>query len=423
MKIPSLLFIISNMIILTADADVFDEFSELNSQTPGCAVGVVKKDKLVYENYFGQANLRYQVSIDQKTVFNLGSITKHLTAALTLQLEKKGLLSLKDSLHKYYPKGPSWFEDVKLYHLINHQSGLPDYLNDEKTRSVLVKRLSKVPHLLEQLVVGKPITRDVALNNVIEVMMALPSPLFIPGDKTSYSNTGYLFLADILEKVSGLTFSDLANINLFKPLAMSSTELMSMHAVEIPWSATGYDILNASTYQYRRNSTNLITQGEGGLLTTLPDFARWVSHLIKPKRDKTFWDAFLNSNHPKTEFKGISSYLLRPLESNTEFGAPPSIGGYAYNNGLFNKSIENGVTFFHSGLSIDSMASYFWVSPAHNVGYIQLCNFNFRRKPRIEEILEIYGEKQANKKINKDKKQLAFAPSSLILANNFLPVI
>jgi CubicO group peptidase (beta-lactamase class C family) len=404
MKISSLLFFILNTITLAVDANVFDDFKVLNSQTPGCAIGVVKKDKLVYENYFGQANLRYQVPIDRRTVFNLGSITKHFTAALALKLEKKGQLSLNDSLKKYYPQGPKWFGDVKLHHLINHQSGLPDYLNDEKTRTVLVEKLSTIPNLLEKLVVGKPITRHVALNNVIEVMMALPSPLFIPGNKTSYSNTGYLFLADILEKVSGLTFSDLANINLFKPLAMSSTELMSMHAVEIPWSATGYDILNASTYQYRRNSINLITQGEGGLLTTLPDFARWVSHLIKPKRDKTFWDAFLNSNDPKTEFKGISSYLLRPLESNTKIGASPRIGGDAYNNGLSNKSIKNGVTFFHGGFSIDSMASYFWVSPAHKVGYIQLCNFNFHTKQRIEEILEIYGEKQANKQLNKDKK-------------------
>lgn len=406
MKIPSLLFIISNMITLTVVAEVFDEFSELNNKTPGCAVGVIKKDKLVYESYFGQANLRYQVPIDQKTVFNLGSITKHLTAALILQLENKGLLSLKDSLHKYYPKGPIWFKDVKIYHLINHQSGLPDYLNDVKTKAVLVKRLNKVPHLLEQLVVGKPITRDVALNNVIDVMMNLPSPLFIPGKETSYSNTGYLFLADILEKVSGLTFSDLAHKSLFKPLAMSSTEIMSMHAIEIPWSATGYDVLNASTYKYRRNSTNLITQGEGGLLTTLPDFARWVSHLIEPKEEKVFWGIFLNS-----------------LDSNTEFGSTPSLRGNIYNNGLFHKSIENGVTFFHSGSSIDSMASYFWVSPAHNVGYVQLCNFNFRRKPRIEEILEIYGEKQANKKINKDLKQLASFAALGIIANNFKPVI
>jgi CubicO group peptidase (beta-lactamase class C family) len=376
MKILSLLFILSNLITLTVVAEVFDEFSELNNKTPGCAVGVVKKDKLVYENYFGQANLRYQVPIDKKTVFNLGSITKHLTAALILQLENKGLLSLNDSLHKYYPKGPIWFRDVKIYHLINHQSGLPDYLNDEDTRTVLVKRLSKDPHLLEQLVVGKPITRHVALDNVIDVMMNLSFPLFIPGMQTRYSNTGYLFLADILEKVSGLTFSDLANKSLFNPLAMSSTELMSIDAVEIPWSATGYDVLNASTYKYRRNSTNLITQGEGGLLTTLPDFARWVSHLIEPKDNKVFWGKFLNS-----------------IDSNTEFRSSPSLRGNIYNNGLFQKSIENGVTFFHGGLSIDSMASYFWVSPSHKIGYIQLCNFNFRRKPKIEEILGIYGEK------------------------------
>ena len=132
MKIFLLLFFILSTITFTVGANVFDDFSGLNSQTPGCAIGVVKKDKLVYEQYFGQANLRYQVQIDKKTVFNLGSITKHFTAALALQLEVKGQLSLNDSLKKYYPQGPSWFEDVKLHHLINHQSGLPDYLNNEE---------------------------------------------------------------------------------------------------------------------------------------------------------------------------------------------------------------------------------------------------------------------------------------------------
>jgi len=394
MRISTLLFIILNVITLSADADIFDEFNELNAQTPGCAVGVIKNDKLVYENYFGQANLRYRISIDHNTVFNLGSITKHLTAALALQLEKKEILSLSDSLKKYYPQGPSWFEDIKLYHLINHQSGLPDYLNDVKTRTVLTEKLSTVPNLLEQLVVGKPITRSVALNNVIEVMMALPSPLFKAGESTSYSNTGYLFLADILEKTSGLPIGELAKINLFQPLTMSSTELNNVHSVEIPWSATGYTALNISKQKYRRNSANLITQGDGGLLSTLPDFAKWVSHLIKPKKDKLFWESFLKSNKPNFKDASIWSSFLNSIDSTVKSGVPPRIWGNNYSNGLFNKSVENGVTFFHSGLSVDSMASYFWVSPEHKVGYIQLCNFNFSKKPTIEDILSIYGEKQ-----------------------------
>lgn len=368
MKIFSQLFFILNTITLTVHANVFDDFKGLNSQTPGCAIGVVKKDKLVYENYFGQANLRYQIPIDRRTVFNLGSITKHFTAALALQLEKKGQISLNDSLKKYYPQGPNWFADIKLHHLINHQSGLPDYLNDDKTRTVIVKKLSKIPHLLEEIVVGKPITRDVALNNVIKAMMELPAPSFKPSEIASYSNTGYLFLADIIETSSGISFSDLAQKQLFKPIAMTSTEFVSLMAIEIPWSATGYDTLNASTYKYRRKSSNLITHGSGGLLSTLPDFVKWISHLIKPKNDELFWSTFLN-----------------PVRSGSK------LFGEDYNNGMFIKHIEDGVIYSHSGLSTDSMGSYFWISPVHKVGYIQLCNFKFDKRPTVKEILEIYG--------------------------------
>jgi len=228
--------------------------------------------------------------------------------------------------------------------------------------------------------------------------MELSAPSFKPGEKASYSNTGYLFLADILEKASGISFSDLAQKKLFKPFKMSSTELMSLKAVEIPWSATGYDVLNASTYKYRRNSSNLITQGEGGLLTTLPDFAKWISHLITPEDDKLFWDAFLNPMKPASKTGGFLNFqdtaYSNELFMNHIINPSKSVSklfGTAYNNGMSIKHIEGGVIYSHSGLSIDSMGSYFWVSPAHKIGYIQLCNFSNNKKPTVKEVLKVYG--------------------------------
>lgn len=398
MKIPLLIFTILNTITLTVDAKVSDSFSGLNSQTPGCAVGVVKKGELVYERYFGQANLRYQVPIDKKTVFNLGSITKHFTAALALQLEAKGQLSVNDSLKKYYPQGPNWFEDVKLHHLINHQSGLPDYLNDEKTREQLVKRVSTIPHVLAELVVGKAIARDVTLMHVLDTMMALSAPSFKPGENSSYSNTGYLLLADILEKASGIPFSELAQ-QLFKPLGMSSTELVSLQTIETPWSATGYSAISSPRYKYRRNSSNLITQGDGGILSTLPDFAKWISHLMAPIDDKLFWSTFLHPMKPVSNIGGLSSFqntddskghfmsqILSSLKTVSK------IRGVPYNNGLFISKVKGETVYSHRGLSIDSMGSYFWLSPSHSIGYIQLCNFSFDKQPSVNEILDTYAD-------------------------------
>jgi CubicO group peptidase (beta-lactamase class C family) len=367
-NVSSLLLFMCCALSFSANANFVDNFSHFNKQTPGCAIGVVKEGALVYENYFGQANLRYQVPIDKSTVFNLGSITKHLTAALALQLEVKGQLSLNDSLTKYYPQGPDWFNDIKLHHLIQHQSGLPDYLNDRKTRDELVKAVSKVPNILEQLTVGKPITHDVVLKHVIALIMALPTPLLKPSEKADYSNTGYLLLANIIARSSGMPFNELAQNQLFKPLAMTSTELMSVQSIEIPWSATGYDVLNASSYKYRRNSPNLISKGSGGLLSTLPDFAKWVSHLMAPETNKLFWKEFL-------KLKKTSSIL----------------SGAYYNNGLSMNYVKGKAVYSHSGLSIDSMRSNFWFSPDHKIGYIQLCNTNFNYRPPVTEIIEKYG--------------------------------
>jgi len=367
MKNLSFLFYILNIFTFSVSADVFEYFNDINSQSPGCAIGVVKKDKLVYERYFGQANLRYRVPIDEKTVFNLGSITKHFTAALVLQSEIKGELSLNDSLKKYYPQGPSWFSDIKLHHLINHQSGIPDYLNDDNTRGQLAKKLSTIPYLLEKLVVGKPITRDVTLSNVLELMFELPTASFKAGEKASYSNTGYLFLADILEKSSRISLNELTQKQIFTPLGMYSTELASLNSIEIPWSATGYDVVNASKYEYRRSSSNLITQGDGGLLSTLSDFSKWISYLINTDAYELF----------KGSFKPMKPAL--------------NLWGTGYINGLSINHVKGEVVYSHGGLSTDSMRSYFWVSPVHKIGYVQLCNFNFNKRPTISEIIEVYG--------------------------------
>lgn len=336
-------------------ADTFPEFSALTDQTPGCAIGIVKNQKLVFQQYYGQANLRYRVPISHNTVFDLGSISKHFTAALIIELEQKELLSLKDSLKKYYPQGRSWFEEVKLHHLLDHQSGIPDYLNHQVTKSKLVKRLASTPFLIEQLVVGRPITRDLALGYVLDLVMKLPQPSFKPGERTHYSNTGYVLLANIVEKVTGQAFADFARENIFKPFEMASTELMGLNTIEIPWSATGYSATGITSQPYRRNSANLISQGDGGVFSTLPDFAKWLSHLI--------------DNLP-----------YRYLRDDP------------FRNGLQVRQLNSGTVYSHGGLSIDAMRSYFWVSPANKIAYVQLCNLNFDKRPSIEYVLESYRD-------------------------------
>lgn len=382
-----------------ATANIADHFSSLNEETPGCAVGVVRGHELVYEGYFGQANLRYNVPISEKTVFDIGSISKHFTAAIAHKLAKNQTLSLNDSLKKYYPDGPKWFNDVKLHHLINHQSGLPDYPTDKVTFEKLLKRLAQDTELVEDLIFGWPIENKTLIKHVIALMLEQPAPAFGTDEKAKYSNTGYLLLADIMEKSSGQPFNDLLRTQIINPFKMDNTSPASDATIEIPWSATGYGTTEIENLPYRRRSGNVLLQGDGGMLTTLRDLAKWVSHLLSPKTEAEFWHRFLlppvNYDSKSTSLDLIASSNFLPSANYFNPNqSPAELPNGPYNNGLIFQELDGGPAYSHAGLSAEGMASLFWFSPKHQVGYIQLCNFNYASTPSKQEILKDYAHTQ-----------------------------
>ncbi|MEI8658048.1 serine hydrolase domain-containing protein [Vibrio sp. Hal054] len=354
------------------NGDLVRSFSDLNETTPGCAVGIIKNNRFLYEGYFGQSNLKYNIPIDKKTVFNIGSNSKHITASLVLLLESEGKLSRSDSLEKYYQDGPDWFKDITLYHLLHHQSGLPDYINDIETRNGVIRQLVNESELASGLTIGQPIPKGTVTTAVVNWMKGLDSPIFKSGSLAIYSNTGYLLLADIVEKASGVEFNKLAEDRLFKPLGMESTTIHGKLNGEIKWSATGY--IDFGDGVYRPTENNIVTQGTSGVKTTLSDYAKWISHLMTPKTDKELWVSFLNPDDPV-------------------YGKAPTwkSGLQHYSNGLVIFRTNKGSSYTHGGLSIDGMASDFWFSPKLKLGYIQLCNFNTTRRVDILELAQQYG--------------------------------
>ena len=142
-NIIALPLLLSSPLLHASDMDFARYFSTQNSQTPGCAVGVIQSNRLVDQYYVGQSSIKYQVSIDDKTVFDIGSVSKHMTAYLIMSLDAEGKLSQTQTLADFYKEGPDWFNSVTLSHLMNHQSGIPDYLNDEKAALYLMQRFKK----------------------------------------------------------------------------------------------------------------------------------------------------------------------------------------------------------------------------------------------------------------------------------------
>src|SRR6266852_5718955 len=106
--------------------EVFGDLTKAGS--PGCALGVYRDGKIVYAKGYGLANLEENVAITPQTVFDIGSTSKQFTAASILLLEKQGKLSINDDVRKYIPELPDYGQKVTILHLLNHTSGLRDYL-------------------------------------------------------------------------------------------------------------------------------------------------------------------------------------------------------------------------------------------------------------------------------------------------------
>lgn len=145
------------------------------------SVLVAKGDKILLSKGYGMANYELDVPNTPRTKFRLASITKQFTAMAIMQLQERGLLSVDDKLIKYIPKYPNG-DKITVHHLLTHSSGIPDYETypDFKQKRVEARTLEQHIEWIKQ----KPID-------------------FQPGERYHYSNSGYILLSYIIEKVSG----------------------------------------------------------------------------------------------------------------------------------------------------------------------------------------------------------------------------
>jgi CubicO group peptidase (beta-lactamase class C family) len=182
------------------------------------SVLVAQGDKIVFERSYGDANLEWNIPDDSLTKFRIGSMTKQFTAASILLLEERGKLSTDDYVKKYMPDAPAAWDKITIYNLLTHTSGIPsftsfpDYHTSEATPTTPKGMVDRF--------------RDKPLE-------------FQPGEKWNYSNSGYVLLGYLLEKISGQSYADFVTENIFKPLGMKDSGYDSNSAV-IPHRATGY---------------------------------------------------------------------------------------------------------------------------------------------------------------------------------------
>lgn len=229
-------------------------FSAWNrSDAPGGVVGVVKDGKLVYAKGFGMANLDYRIPLTSKSVTDIGSVTKHFVSTALLMLEDEGKLSLDDPASKYLPELPANSLALTLRQFLTHTSGIRDYLTCMA---------------LSGWQMGDPLREEAALE-MISRQQALNFP---PGTSFNYSNTGYFLAGLVVGRVSGMPLASFLKKRIFEPLGMENSLIYDDTSKIIPGRA---DSFTGSGAAWRRLVSGPAVVGDGGLMTTVEDFAKW----------------------------------------------------------------------------------------------------------------------------------------------------
>jgi len=225
---------------------------QYTTETPGFSILVAKNGQTIYKNGFGMANLEVGVKTAPKHVFEIGSITKQFTAVSILMLEEQGKLSLNDEITKFIPDYPTQGKIITIHHLLNHTSGIKSYTNIASFRSNA--RIDMTPTELIDKFKNEPMEFD-------------------PGTEFNYNNSGYVILGHIIEVVSGLSYADFIQTNIFDKVGMANSYYGSMIQL-IPNRANGYSEAE-SGYRNADYLSLTLPYAAGSIMSTTEDLLKW----------------------------------------------------------------------------------------------------------------------------------------------------
>lgn len=234
------------------------------SDAPGCAVGIVRGDQLIYAKGFGLANLEQQVPNTPATIFYMCSLSKQFTGYAVARLVNEGKIKPDEDIRTYLP----WMSDfhgkkITVYNLLHHTSGIRDDIGLSQYYGLDISGVLTQEHALRIL------KQQYTLN-------------FNPGEKFSYANSNYVLLAEIVKNVTGKSFREYTDSVIFQPLGMTHSTFIDQPTALIPNRALSY---YKDGDQYYNSIQNIYTLGDGGLFTNVNDMAKWVGHFFTPTAD------------------------------------------------------------------------------------------------------------------------------------------
>jgi CubicO group peptidase (beta-lactamase class C family) len=238
-------------------------FQQWNStSSPGCTIGIVRNDSLIYAKGYGMSNLEYGIINTPETIFHMASVSKQFTAYAIVLLASQGKLSLDDDIRKYL----SWFPDLKvkitIRNLLNHTSGIRDQWQ------LLAIAGTRLDDVITQEQIIKILSKQQALN-------------FQPGEKYTYSNSGFTLLAEIVKSVTGQSIRKFTDSAIFKPLGMTHTHFHDDYT-EIEKNRA-YSYYKATDGHFTNSILSYSTAGPTSLFTNIPDMSKWLMNFYNTK--------------------------------------------------------------------------------------------------------------------------------------------
>jgi CubicO group peptidase (beta-lactamase class C family) len=282
MKKTTIVFLFSCFIFQCYGQSVEQKIDELLTAYAGQnklngSVLVAQKGKIIYEKGFGYRNAETKTPNDVNSIFQIGSITKQITAAVIMQLQQEGKLSVQDKLSKYF-SGFINGDKITIENLLTHTSGIHNYTDD----TVLVG--------------SSDVTKHYSRDEMIKIFQGY-SPDFEPGAKWNYSNSAYSILGYIIEKVEKKPYEKVVRERIFQPLGMKNSGF-DFTNLSGPKKAKGYFSL-AEKPLPAPIVDSTIAYSAGAIYSTVEDLYKWeraitANKILKPESWKAVFTPYKN---------------------------------------------------------------------------------------------------------------------------------
>ena len=346
---------------------LFANYDDINA--PGAAIAVLKDGEIVFKKGYGSANLEYDIPVTSSTVFHVASVSKQFTVFAILLLAEEGKLSFDDDIRTYVPEVPDFGETITLRHLASHTSGLRDQWN------LLVMAGWRFDDVITTEHVLKLVANQKELN-------------FSPGEEYLYSNTGFTLMAEVVARVSGQSFAEFTQENMFTPLNMSNTLFYDDHQRIVKNRAYSYSNTDNG---FQKSVLSYANAGATSLFTTVEDISLWAQNFAEPKVG--------------------TKAIIEQMNTLAKLNNGDTFGG-AYGQFI---SQHKGIEYIQHGGADAGYRTFFARFPEHNLA-VSVFNNASNANPRALalDVADIFLKDQINTASNSDTTASNITPDQFI---------